>query len=48
MASDEILRCELVKHDNEVLAEWTAEIGGLQEVATEQLLQGATRQRKRK
>ena len=26
---DEILWCELVEHDNEVLAEWTAEIGGL-------------------
>ena len=24
---DEILWCELVEHDNEVLAEWTAEIG---------------------
>ena len=43
---DEILWCELVEHDNEVLAEWTAEIGGLQEVTTEQLLQGATRKRK--
>ena len=37
---------ELVEHDNEVLAEWTAEIGELQEVTTEQLLQGATRKRK--
>ena len=26
---DEILWCELVEHDNEVLAEWTAEIGEL-------------------
>ena len=43
---DEILWRELVEHDNEVLAEWTAEIGGLQEVTTEQLLQGATRKRK--
>ena len=43
---DEILWCELVEHDKEVLAERTAEIGGLQEVTTEQLLQGATRQRK--
>ena len=43
---DGILWCELVEHDNEVLAEWTAEIGGLQEVTTEQLLQGATRKRK--
>ena len=43
---DEILWCELVEHDNEVLAGWTAEIGELQEVTTEQLLQGATRKRK--
>ena len=43
---DEILWCELVEHDNEVLAEWIAEIGGLHEVTTEQLLQGATRKRK--
>ena len=43
---DEILWCELVEHDNEVLAEGTAEIGGLQEVTTEQVLQGATRKRK--
>ena len=42
---DEILWCELVEHDNEVLAEWTADIGGLQEVTTEHLLQGATRKR---
>ena len=41
---DEILWCELVEHDNEILAEWTAEIGGLQEVTTEQLLQGAAKQ----
>ena len=44
---DEILWCELVEHDNEVLAEWTAETGWLQEVTTEQLLQGATRKNKR-
>ena len=43
---DEILWCEPVEHDNEVLAEWTAEIGGLQEVTTEQLLQGAARKKK--
>ena len=43
---DEILWCELVEHDNEVLAEWTAEIGELQKVTTEQLLQGATSKRK--
>ena len=43
---DEILWCELVEHDNEVLAEWTAEIGELFEVTTEQLLQGPTRKRK--
>ena len=43
---DEILWCELVEHDNEVLAKWTAEIGELQEVTTEQLLQQATRKRK--
>ena len=42
----EILWCELVEHDNEVLAEWAAEIGALQEVTTEQLLQGAARKRK--
>ena len=35
-----------MEHDNEVLAEWTADIGGFQEVTTEQLLQGATRKRK--
>ena len=40
---DEILWCELVDHDNEILAEWTAEIGGLQEVTTEQGLQGAAK-----
>ena len=43
---DEILWCELVEHDTEVLAEWTAHIGGLQEVTTEQLWQEATRKRK--
>ena len=43
---DEILWCEHVEHDNEVLSERTAEIGGLQEVTTEPLLQGATRKRK--
>ena len=43
---DEILWCELVEHDNEILAEWTAEIGGLQEVTTEQLLQGAAKKKK--
>ena len=42
---DEILWCELVEHDNEILAEWTAKIGGLQEVTTEQLLQGAARRK---
>ena len=41
---DEILWCELVEHDNEILAEWTAEIGGLQEETTEQLLQGAAKE----
>ena len=46
LVSDEILWCELVELDSEVLAEWTAEIGELQEVTTEQLLQGATRKRK--
>ena len=35
-----------MEHDNGVLAESTAEIGGLQEVTTEQLLQGAARKRK--
>ena len=40
---DEILWCELVEHDNEILAEWTAEIEGPQEVTTEQLLQGAAK-----
>ena len=34
-----------MEHDNEVLAEWTAEIGGHQEVTTEQLLQGAARKK---
>ena len=43
---DEEQQKKLCTHDNEVLAEWTAEIGGLQEVTTEQLLQGATRKRK--
>ena len=38
---DEVLWCELVEHDTEILAEWTADVGGLQEVTTEQLLQGA-------
>ena len=40
---DRILWCELVEHGNEILAEWTAEIGGPQEVTTEQLLQGAAK-----
>ena len=35
-----------MENDNEVLAEWTAEIGGLQEVTTKQLLQGAARKKK--
>ena len=43
---DEILWCELVEHDNEILAEWTAQIGGLQEATTEQMLQGAARNKK--
>ena len=43
---DEILWCELVEHDNETLAEWTAEIGGLQEVTTEQLWQGAAKKKR--
>ena len=40
---DEILWCELVEHDNEILAEWPAETGGLQEVTTEHLLQGGAK-----
>ena len=44
---DEILWCDFAEHDNEVFAEWTAEIEELQEVTTEELLQGATNKRKR-
>ena len=40
---DEILWCELVENESEVLADWTAEIEDLQEVTTEQLVQGAAK-----